>query len=88
MGEFSIKKDVKGYHVFLDITGDYMFTTDDDIKADRIIKALEKQISKKPIRKPGVHSGHWLCPTCNRTYWEKKELDGHCVSCGQRFDLK
>lgn len=48
---------------------------------------IEKQIPKKPINKAGRHTGHYLCPICNRIYWKDEILPNYCQGCGQKFDL-
>ena len=54
------------------------------------IQALEKQIPKKLIRHMRLpdkkHS--YLCPTCNRLYWDKVFISECCDSCGQIFDVE
>ena len=80
MDEFTIKHDIKGFHVFLDITGDYMFTTDTKEKTDKIIQALEKQIPQQVVRRDigniDVYTGYY-CPRCNNVV-----VADHC-RCGQ-----
>lgn len=53
------------------------------------IEALEKQMPKKPIENGLLPNNRYkyLCPTCNRLYWDKEFLSDYCSSCGQRFDL-
>lgn len=53
------------------------------------IEALEKQIPKKPTEHTKLTSDRftYLCPTCNRLYWDREFLSDYCSSCGQRFDL-
>ena len=49
------------------------------------IKALEKQIAKKPSEPQGV----WLnkrCPSCMRTIARSHEGKNYCFDCGQRLD--
>lgn len=55
--------------------------------ATAIREVLVKDIDTKPIYKAGTHSRHYLCPTCNRIYWEKESLGNYCISCGQKFNL-
>lgn len=80
MDEFTIKHDIKGFHVFLNITGDYMFSTDTKEKADKIVQALEKQIPQQVVRRDtgeiDVYTGYY-CPRCNSVV-----VADHC-RCGQ-----
>ena len=80
MDKFTIKHDIKGFHVLLDITGDYMFTTDAKDKADSIVQALEKQIPQQVVRRDtgeiDVYTGYY-CPRCNSVV-----VADHC-RCGQ-----
>lgn len=52
------------------------------------IAALEKQIPKEPIKHTKLPNGRftYLCPTCNRLYWDKEFLSDCCCSCGQKLD--
>lgn len=73
--------------------------TDDDGKAfDMAIKALEKQIAKKP-RKNGLYSAHsgifrkipaYTCPSCGNMCLEKwateRSITSYCWDCGQKLD--
>lgn len=78
--EFTIKHDTKGFHIFLDITGDYMCTTDNKKTATAIVEALEKQIPQQEVRRDlgniDVYTGHH-CPRCNSVV-----VADHC-KCGQ-----
>ena len=58
--------------------------------AELAIQALEKQMPKKPIENGLLPNNRYkyLCPTCNRLYWDKEFLSDYCSSCGQRFDLE
>ena len=53
------------------------------------IQSLEKQMPKKPIENGLLPNNRYkyLCPTCNRLYWDKEFLSDYCSSCGQKFDL-
>lgn len=53
------------------------------------IEALEKQMPKKPIENRLLPNNRYtyLCPTCNRLYWDKEFLSDWCSSCGQRFEI-
>ena len=49
------------------------------------IKALEKQIAKKPSEPQGI----WInkrCPSCMRTIATNHEGKKYCVDCGQKLD--
>lgn len=85
MEEFTIKKDIKGIHIFLDITGDYIFTTDNDNKADKIIRALEKQIPKTVNRVDTEINNYrfYYCLGCGINLESKLN---YCSHCGQRLD--
>lgn len=53
------------------------------------IKALEKQVAKKPF-KNDRNCGFWTCPTCNyELYWDSdygQQKFHHCCYCGQKLD--
>lgn len=53
------------------------------------VDALEKQMPKKPIEHTKLPNDRltYLCPTCNRLYWDREFLSDYCSSCGQKFDL-
>lgn len=56
------------------------------------IKALEKQISKKPdLEGDGYADGQlvldtWICPCCEKYYEVDYEEYDHCPNCGQAID--
>ena len=58
------------------------------------IKALEKQIPKKPIMKlyfEDIEEEYLCCQTCgdilsDRILFENKDFYFHCLECGQAFD--
>ena len=95
--EFTIElNQTNDIEVYLDITGDYILTTDDVNKAEKIVKALEKQIPKKPLFKTdySAYECYYACPSCgalvaehmnycsgNRDYGEPSER-----GCGQKLD--
>ena len=56
----------------------------DDVK-DIAIKALEKQIAKKPVRKPNLDwtNEEVTCPSCNRNV--SKYRNKYC-DCGQKLN--
>jgi rubrerythrin len=59
---------------------------------DMSIKALEKQIPKKPnIEGDGYADGHlvydtWICPNCEKDYEIDYEDYDYCPNCGQKID--
>lgn len=56
---------------------------------DMAISALGKQIPKRPEKHTAIRGDIvYLCPTCNRLYWERDHISNYCDSCGQRFELK
>ena len=54
---------------------------------DLAIITLKKQIPEKPISKAGRHTGHYLCPTCDKMYWKDEIVPNYCQGCGQKFNL-
>ena len=56
-----------------------------------VIKALEKQVPKKPTWKRGWHCdemttySEWHCPHCN-DFFRVDEMHLFCPSCGQAID--
>ena len=60
---------------------------------DNIIKALEKQVPKKPTWKRGWHCdemttySEWHCPHCN-DFFRVDEMHLFCPSCGQAIDWR
>lgn len=59
---------------------------------DLAIKALEKQIPKKPLLEgDGYYDGEmvydiWRCPNCGRAYEVDSDDYDYCPNCGQRID--
>lgn len=61
---------------------------------DMAIKALEKQIPKKPIMKQyfeNLEEQYLCCPTCGEILTDRMPADNktfyfHCMNCGQKFD--
>ena len=59
---------------------------------DMAIKALEKQIPKKPdLEGDGYADGHlvydtWICPCCEKGYEVDYEEYDYCPNCGQALD--
>ena len=53
---------------------------------EEAIKALEKQVTKKPTRFGSKHI--YICPNCARAEYIKRRdaLDTHCGFCGQAID--
>ena len=78
-----------GYKIYEDFYGftirdrdnNYMFETDTMEQANKIIKALEKQIPKKPIVTSKGEEEYSGCPVCN-----KFVFDDYCQCCGQAID--
>lgn len=62
---------------------------------DMAIKALEKQIPKKPFKTMDENNPYykympWCCPCCRETLyedteWGNQEFD-YCTECGQKLD--
>lgn len=58
------------------------------------VKALEKQISKKPTYEGnGYYNGAlvydtWICPCCGHHYEVDYDDYDYCPNCGQRIDLE
>ena len=56
------------------------------------VKALEKQIPKKPIYEgDGYSDGHlvydtWICPLCEKRYEVDYDDYDYCPNCGQKLD--
>ena len=58
------------------------------------IKALEKQIPKKPVMKPyyeDMEEEYLCCPTCGEILTDRIPMDNkdfyfHCLNCGQKLD--
>ena len=85
MDEFLVKYDIRGYHVFLNTTGDYMFTTDTEKKAEAIVSALEKQLPYELEDISTVYTGE-KTGTCKCGYESVMEHQKHCIECGQIVD--
>ena len=64
----------------------------DGEEMDVAIKALEKQISKKPnIEGDGYADGQlvydtWICPFCGKHYEIDYDSYDYCPNCGQHID--
>ena len=56
------------------------------------VKALEKQIPKKPVYEgDGYADGHlvydtWICPLCEKRYEVDYDDYDYCPDCGQKID--
>lgn len=63
--------------------------TEDDYRANEMaIKALEKQIPRKPIKSEKQvvrYVNTYYCPTCNLGF-TGTNIAKHCYHCGQKFD--
>lgn len=61
-----------------------------DIKAyDMAMKALEKQIPKKPIEMKSTDKlldGYFACPICGGCVGMDEYSNNYCVHCGQKID--
>lgn len=64
---------------------------------DVAIKALEKQIPKKPFKTMDENNPYykympWCCPCCRETLYEDTEWGGqefaYCTECGQKLDWR
>ena len=60
---------------------------------DVAIKALEKQIPKKPTYEGDGYApdgmfiwGEWICPCCGRRYEVDYDDYDYCPDCGQKLD--
>ena len=59
---------------------------------DVSIKAMEKQIARKPnIEGDGYADGHlvydtWICPNCEKDYEIDYDDYDYCPNCGQKID--
>lgn len=60
---------------------------------ENVIKALEKQIAKKPdVEGDGYADGHivydtWICPNCENHYEIDYDNYDYCPNCGQKILL-
>lgn len=60
---------------------------------NRVKKAIEKQISKKPVLEgDGYADGQlvydtWICPCCGKGYEVEFDNYDYCPNCGQKVDL-
>ena len=52
---------------------------------DEAIKALEKQIPKRPIETQELMDVEWLCPVCGFQVSNSFGIDNHCGGCGQKI---
>lgn len=78
---------IKHTKAFLKI---YDLFNDDRIAIEKGIKALEKQIPKKPINATGYYRDN-KCPSCGKPIKSGKGSSSHyrndwCNKCGQRID--
>ena len=63
----------------------------DDAEALEVaINALNKQMPKKPTEHTKLPNDRfaYLCPTCNRMYWDREFLSDYCSSCGQKIRFR
>lgn len=63
------------------------FFIDTHEEADRIIEALEKQITKKVLKIQGDKLKFGTCPCCGRRI---SDIEGgnYCQNCGQRLEWR
>lgn len=89
---------LKNMRLFMQIedkSNDCKFTEDDYKANEMAIKALEKQIPKKP-RKTDLYRGvlkkvyAYVCPTCGNAclekYMNERQNTMFCWDCGQKLD--
>ena len=87
-------KNMRLYMQIEDKNNDCKFTEDDYKANEMAIKALEKQIPKKPIMKQyfeDLKDEYLCCPTCGEILTDRIPSDNktfyfHCMNCGQKFD--
>ena len=87
-------KNMRLYMQIEDKNNDCKFTEDDYKANEMAIKALEKQIPKKPIMKQyfeNLEDEYLCCPTCGEILTDRIPADNktfyfHCMNCGQKFD--
>lgn len=88
---------LKNMRLFMQITdknNDCKFMEDDYKANEMAIKALEKQIPKKPIMKQyfkDMEEEYLCCPTCGEILTDRIPADNktfyfHCMNCGQKLD--
>lgn len=91
---------LKNMRLFMQIedkSNDCKFTEDDYKANEMAIKALEKQIPKKP-RKTDLYRGvlkkvyAYACPTCGNAclekYMNERQNTMFCWNCGQKLDWR
>lgn len=87
-------KNMRLYMQIEDESNDCKFTEDDYKANEMAIKALEKQIPKKPIMKQyfeDLEDEYLCCPTCGEILTDRIPADNknfyfYCMNCGQKFD--
>ena len=87
---------MKEQEAIICLKADKEYLTDTKIcdgeEMDIAIKALEKQISKKPnIEGDGYADGQlvydtWICPCCEKRYEIDYDNYDYCPNCGQHID--
>lgn len=87
---------LKNMRLFMQIedeNNDCKFTEDDYKANEMAIRALEKQIPKKPTYEGDGYAPDgtlvydtWICPCCGKRYEIDYDDYDYCPNCGQKFD--
>ena len=92
MTESEAVEKLKNMRLFMQITdenNDCKFTEDDYKANEMAIKALEKQIPKKPVEmKPTdkLLNGYFACPMCGGWVGMDEYSNEYCGCCGQKIN--
>lgn len=96
MTESEAVEKLKNMRLFMQIedeNNDCKFTEDDYKANEMAIKALEKQIPKKPTYEGDGYApagtfvwDEWLCPCCETRYEVDYDDYDYCPNCGQKLD--
>lgn len=82
--DFTLKENVHGVHIYENIAGNYICNTKTHDTAMAVVKALEKQIPKKPKKILQAFEYRFGdCPSCNKSSDMNYK---HCQYCGQKLD--
>lgn len=66
---------------------EWNYPMDYAVAIDEAIKAIEKQIPKKPEPKKDASGEYYVCPVCG-VYQETSEGNPpYCINCGQAIDF-